>query len=451
MSMKCPPPQLRVAAEARLTDSPDSEVSHHSDASLLHELQVHQIELEMQNEALIAANRALEESRDRFVDFYELAPVGYATLTVKGLIADINWTGAALLGAERNILRTQPFALFVKPEDADRWHLHFSDALKTDDKLTCELVLVRGDGAQVNVRLDSLLRIKDGQAPELWVTLVDITKSKQVEAELIQYRDHLGELVAIRTLELAQSRDAAEAGNRAKTIFLANMSHELRTPMHGVMGMIDMALRRATDSRQVDCLNKSRDAAQRLANVINDIVDFSKIEAERLPLEQKSFSLSNVIDDVFAMQGLTAEAKGLALTREIAASFPDRLSGDAFRLRQILLNFLGNACKFSEQGAITVRVSAIEQDGSSVLVRIEVEDQGIGISLEQQTMLFQAFTQVDGSMTRRHGGSGLGLVISKRLANLMGGDAGMVSNEGRGSTFWATVRLTFAEVGEAGT
>ncbi|MBV5276869.1 hybrid sensor histidine kinase/response regulator, partial [bacterium] len=209
-------------------------------------------------------------------------------------------------------------------------------------------------------------------------------------------------------------------------------------------------LRRATDPKQIDWLNKSKDSAQRMVSLINDIIDFSKAEAERLPLEEKNFSLSQLIDDAIALQNIIAEAKGLHLTREIPATFPDQLSGDAFRLRQILLNFLGNACKFSDQGTITVRASAVEQDGDSVLTRIEVEDQGIGISPEQQAMLFQAFTQVDGSMTRKYGGSGLGLIISKRLAKLMGGDVGMVSQEGRGSTFWATVRLKPAKASESG-
>jgi len=282
------------------------------------------------------------------------------------------------------------------------------------------------------------------------VLVSDVTPLKQAQTELIRHRDHLEELVAARTSELEQSRDDAEAGNRAKTIFLANMSHELRTPMNGVMGMIDLVLRRATDPKQIDMLNKSKGAAQRMINVVSDIIDFSKIEAERLPLEEKDFSLRHMIDDVAAMQDIIAEAKGLTLTREIPATFPDQLSGDAFRVRQILLNLLGNACKFSEQGTITLRVSTIEQDDESVLARIEVEDQGIGISPEQQAVLFQSFTQVDGSMTRKYGGSGLGLIISKRLANLMGGDAGMVSQEGQGSTFWATVRLKHPKASEVG-
>jgi signal transduction histidine kinase len=220
--------------------------------------------------------------------------------------------------------------------------------------------------------------------------------------------------------------------------------------MNGVIGMIDLVLRRATDPKQIDWLNKSKGAAQRMVSVVNDILDFSKIEAERLPLEEKEFSLSQMIDDVIAMLDLTAEAKGLTLIREMPATFPDQLSGDAFHLRQILRNLLGNACKFSDQGTITVRASAAAQDGESILVRIEVEDQGIGISPEQQGALFQAFTQADGSMTRKYGGSGLGLVISKRLANMMGGDVGVVSQEGRGSTFWATVRLKSAKTSEVG-
>jgi PAS domain S-box-containing protein len=293
-------------------------------------------------------------------------------------------------------------------------------------------------------------RNEDGKPLRMIGTHTDITQRKKVEAELLQHRNHLEELVAARTSELEQSRDAAEAGNRAKTIFLANMSHELRTPMNGVIGMIDLVLRRATDPKQIDWLNKSKGAAQRMVSVVNDILDFSKIEAERLPLEEKEFSLSQMIDDVIAMLDLTAEAKGLTLIREMPATFPDQLSGDAFHLRQILRNLLGNACKFSDQGTITVRASAAAQDGESILVRIEVEDQGIGISPEQQGALFQAFTQADGSMTRKYGGSGLGLVISKRLANMMGGDVGVVSQEGRGSTFWATVRLKSAKTSEVG-
>jgi signal transduction histidine kinase/ActR/RegA family two-component response regulator len=251
----------------------------------------------------------------------------------------------------------------------------------------------------------------------------------------------LENLVAQRTSELTLALEAAKAANRTKSMFLANMSHEIRTPMNGVMGMIDLVLRRATDPKQIDWLTKSKSSAQHLLEVISDILDISKIESERLTLEERNFSLAQVLDDAVQMQGDAAQTKGLRLSSEIAPELPDHLCGDPTRLKQILINFVGNAIKFSEQGQITVSARALEEDQHGVLLRLEVTDQGIGISPEAQARLFQAFTQSDGSMNRKYGGTGLGLAISKRIALLMGGDAGVISKEGHGSTFWATVRL----------
>ncbi len=280
------------------------------------------------------------------------------------------------------------------------------------------------------------------QLTQIVVTFIDITSRKQADAELLQHRNHLEELVSARTSELAQARDAAEAANRAKSTFLANMSHELRTPMNGVMGMVDMALRRATDPQQIDWLNKSKSSAHHLLAVINDILDISKIEADRLTLESVSFRFGEVLENLLSLLGHKAQEKQIKLLVDLDPEVPRMgFLGDPLRLGQILLNLTGNALKFTEHGSITVRARLLEDHPEDVLMRIEVADTGIGIAPEDQKRLFTAFEQADGSMTRKYGGTGLGLVISKRLVQLMGGEIGVESTPGQGSTFWFTVRL----------
>jgi hypothetical protein len=274
----------------------------------------------------------------------------------------------------------------------------------------------------------------------------DITESVRTQDELEAHRNHLEDIVNARTAELAAARDAAEEASRAKSLFLANMSHELRTPMNAIMGMTNLALRLAENPQQNDWLTKSLDASQHLLDVINDILDVSRIEANRVVLEARNFDPAHVIGEALAMQTTAALGKGLRLVPEIDPALPQMVCGDAMRLRQIVINFLGNAIKFSDTGVITARIRPVKWEGNIVQLRIEIADQGIGISAEQQMRLFQAFSQADSSMSRRYGGTGLGLVISKRIANLMGGNVGVISAEGQGSTFWAEVSLKLANV-----
>ena len=291
---------------------------------------------------------------------------------------------------------------------------------------------------------------RDAQgAPTRVVGMVqDITKRKQTEAELHQHRTNLEALVEERTVALSIAKELADTANRAKSQFLANMSHELRTPMNAIMGMTSIVLRRAEDVRLREQLGKIDQASRHLLAVINNILDISKIEAERLTLESVQFTLGEVLENCSNLVSQKLADKGLAWQVDMPPALACQpLLGDPLRLGQILLNLVGNALKFTDTGAITVRFGQLEDMPSEVVLRCEVIDTGIGIAPQDLPRMFTAFEQADGSMTRKYGGTGLGLAISKRLAGLMGGDVGVQSLPGEGSCFWFTVRLAKAVVG----
>ena len=273
---------------------------------------------------------------------------------------------------------------------------------------------------------------RDGAVRQFWTVKVPVRQGADVHAVIGLSTD---------VTELHELKAQADAANQAKSTFLSNMSHEIRTPMNSIIGMSHLALKTAQEPKQRDYLEKIHHAGQHLLAIINDILDFSKIEAGKLDLETIDFSLPVLMHNLSAQMEEGAAAKGLALEVTLDEALPRQLRGDPVRLEQVLLNFTCNAIKFSDHGSVRVSVRALEEGESDIVLRFEVADQGIGMSAGEVAELFKPFHQADPSITRRYGGTGLGLVISKQLVELMKGSVGVSSAPGEGSTFWFTARL----------
>ncbi len=294
--------------------------------------------------------------------------------------------------------------------------------------------------AQGSMRMESVHRRKDGSLVPVEVTVHScIDAAGQLRRQIAFVIDISDRKAAEQALLEAKAQ--AEASARIKSDFVANMSHEIRTPMNAVLGLTYLALQTPLSDRQRDYLQKIQDSGQHLLHIVNDILDFSKIEAGRMELERTDFQLEALLEQCIAVIGNQATAKGIELIIEVAADVPLNLVGDPLRLRQILLNYLSNAVKFTHQGEISVKVTLERRRAHDVLLRFAVRDTGIGIEPAHLGRLFNSFEQVDSSTTRQYGGSGLGLPISKRLAEMMGGAVGVRSEPGVGSGFWFTAWL----------
>jgi PAS domain S-box-containing protein len=387
-------------------------------------------ELARTNQALEAeirdrarAQEALRESEKRYREIFESASDLIQCVDTQGGILYVNRAWHETLGYSEEDLKALSLFDVFHPENRERCFEVFKGAMSGEKVERVEVIFRTKSGEKVILEGTASYGVENGKTPVSRGIYHDITKRKRAETEMLR------------------SMEAAQAANRAKSDFLANMSHEIRTPLHGVLGMIELVLGTVLTADQHDCLRMAKTSADALFTIINDILDFSKIEAGKLDLDLVEFNLRDCLDETMKMFGARAGQKGLEVVCEIRPGLPELLIGDPTRVRQVITNLVENAIKFTEQGEVVVRLESEVQQDNLASVHFSVADTGIGIPADKQRLIFESFTQADGSTTRRYGGTGLGLSISSRLVKMMGGRIWVESEVGKGSTFHFTVTL----------
>ncbi|NEX17063.1 MAG: hypothetical protein C1943_10640 [Halochromatium sp.] len=370
------------------------------------------------------AQARLTRSEARLSALIDNAPIGIALVGADRRAILVNRALTAFLGRSAAELADLRFEEFTHPEDREKDVQLFGELMRGERTFyALSKRYLRPDGSEVRGSLRvTLMPAAEGEPFLPLVMVEDISEQQRAEEERI-------------------ARESAESANRAKSEFLANMSHEIRTPMNAILGMTHLALQNALDAKQRNYIEKAYRSAEALLGILNDILDFSKIEAGRLTLEQVEFSLDQVFGNLATVIGFKAEHKGLELIFDLPPELPSALVGDPLRLGQILTNLANNAVKFTEQGEIIIGTEVLAQDAETCHLHFIVRDTGIGLSAEQQAKLYQPFSQADTSTTRRYGGTGLGLTISKDLCELMGGAIWVESRLGVGSSFHFTAQI----------
>ncbi|MFV8377979.1 response regulator [Flavobacterium sp. LB3R33] len=533
----------------------DSKLSELETLKLIHELEVHQIELEMQKEELTLAKEQAEIATQKYSELYEFAPSGYFTLTNTGKITQLNLTGSQLLQKERSKLINSQFGFFISDDTKPNFNEFLDTIFKTSQKKCCEVKLFLENNYTINVYLTGVLSENKDEA---LITSVDITQLKLAEGALREseerYRellnnldvgiilhnkdtsiifsnpkaseliglDHnqingekifnpewefikvdnehlmqenypvneilnnkqpiknviigikknendsiqwllingfpvfnklgeIGEVVIsfiditeLKKLEidLIKAKDQAEAANKAKSSFLTNMSHEIRTPLNGIIGFTDLLMKTNLDKNQIEYMNAVHESGTILIDIINNILDFSKIESGKFELNIEEVNLFELIHHVIDIFKYHAELNKIDLIVNIDATVPNYVLCDSVRLKQILVNLIGNAMKFTKEGSVALSVTAVSSENENQChLKFLVKDTGIGIKDENQEKIFQSFIQEDNTITRKFGGTGLGLAITNQLLALMNSKLELNSHYGEGSEFFFTVEL----------
>jgi PAS domain S-box-containing protein len=419
---------LRQQTENKVREKGQSTSLSEADVrALCHELEVHQIELEMQNEELRRVQAELAASEEKYRDLYEFAPIGYFTLESSGQIREANLAGASLLGVERSHLVKNRFQTHLDRKSLLEFNNFCRRVTESDAKQTA-MFRLNGTGRKKKAELWVLIEaraIQNGISHGFRMAVIDITERKRMEEEIME-----------RTAELVLAKENAEASTRTKAAFLANMSHELRTPMNAVIGFSGLLQEESMTAEQNEFIEGIRNGGEALLAIINDILDLSRVEKEMgLELEHQPFSLKDCIDESLDLVAVQASNKGLSLSSIVKDGTPEAIVGDHGRLRQILVNLLANAVKFTDTGDVSVSVSSMAADDNKHMILFEVTDSGIGIPQDRINEIFEPFIQVERNASRKREGVGLGLAISRQLVELMGGKIEAESVPGRGTTF----------------
>ena len=386
-------------------------------------------------------SRSLKMSETRLQLIADGTPNQLWTARPDGTLDYVSKSALSYFSLEPDQLLGDAWQAMVHPDDLPLCNAAWALSVRTGKTYQIDCRLRRFDGV---FRWHALMAVSQrdevGNIVKWFGSSTDIHDRKVAEYALVQHRIHLEQVVAERTAALSTAKEAAEAASRSKSTFLANMSHEIRTPLNAIIGFAQLMRVEGLTVQQTQRLEAIHGAGNHLLSVINDVLDLSKIEANKMALELVDFSIDQLLNSVASIVAQSARQKGLMLFVD-AGSVPTWLRGDVTRLRQALLNYASNGVKFTHQGSITLRAKVLHRHANQLLVRFEVQDTGVGVASDKLPLLFQAFEQADPSITRQYGGTGLGLVIAKGIAQLMDGQVGADSTIGVGSTFWFTAKL----------
>lgn len=394
---------------------------------LIYELKVHQIELEMQNAELQNAQQDLLRAHQQYEILFDFAPVAYVVLNQDGTIRESNQAGAALLKTDKRYLRMKPFVVFLARE----YHSEFFGLLRrvfdTAARQSIEAQLVNRNGDRIWTRIEARRRDDPDGTQRALTTIVDISDSKHNADELLL------------------AKEEAQRSNNAKTAFIATLSHEIRTPMSGILSLAELALQTDLGPQQREYVNGIQSAAGSLMTMVDDVLDIARLESDQLPLERERFAPAELLQTLRALFMPSAQEKGIVLDIDPGTHLQDELVGDRNRIRQVLVNLLGNAIKFTARGTVSLRVQQARLSHYLWDLTFEVSDTGRGMSEQERNRVYDSFARAFDSDDVRYTGAGLGLTISRRLARGLGGQLYFESEPQRGSRFYFSVPLEIPE------